>query len=78
MDSKQQISDWFLGELDRIEQKLDAGEEQIKKDNAEMSDMVDESIADLEATFVEARAKSVRRKENFAKSVAASNPDDDD
>ena len=78
MDSKQQISEWFLGELDRIEQKIDEGQELLRKDSAEMSNMVDESVAELEATFEAAKAKSLKRKEAFSKSLAASCPEDDD
>ncbi len=77
MDSKQQIAEWYTGELNRIEKGVIQGQDKLKEDQVQRNLMADNLIAEMETAFKDAASNRQRKKETYAQSMAASTPSED-
>ncbi len=74
MESRRLIAEWFTSEIDRIEKNIIKEQDKLKNDDTQMSLMSDNAINELDSAFKAAAENRQRKKEAFAKSIAASTP----
>jgi hypothetical protein len=76
MESRRLIAEWYTSELDRIEKNIIQEQEKLDADSVQLFMMADNAINELDSDFKAAAANRQRKKEAFAKSIAASTPSD--
>ena len=74
MESRRMMAEWYTSEFDRIEKNIIKEQEKLKANDIQMAVLADNAIKELESDFKAAAVNRQRKKEAFAKFIAASNP----